>query len=155
MPGGRKKKDGSPTDPNSSAQSATMPSGHGSKLEKRMDQVLAALISCPTLREAAFACNISPCTITRWLQIPEFRARHEEVQQEILKAAVKDARGLFGIGLQTLREIAESGEDERARVSAATKLVDIGFKTIELDEIKAKVEELRRKVDGEPPVQPQ
>lgn len=50
--------------------------GHGEKRSRREDLALAALISEPTIGEAAKKVGISEVTIWRWMQDPEFQDKY-------------------------------------------------------------------------------
>jgi hypothetical protein len=50
--------------------------GHGSKLPRKGEQAISALLSFPTIEEAAAAVSIAPVTLRRWLKEDGFRTAY-------------------------------------------------------------------------------
>jgi len=59
----------------------THTAGHGSTSEQQRDQAIIALLSHSTVEEAARAVDISPNTLRRWLNQPEFDEPYREAKR--------------------------------------------------------------------------
>ena len=53
--------------------------GHGQKRERLEDRALAALLSEPTIAQAATTAGVSESTLLRWLAEPVFKSRCRSV----------------------------------------------------------------------------
>lgn len=58
--------------------------GHGAKFGRKIGAAVAALLTHRTTEEAARAVGVSPKTLLRWQQIPEFQAALRKAQQDAL-----------------------------------------------------------------------
>jgi len=50
--------------------------GHGTKLERKMDDAIAALLTQRNIEEAANLVGISPSTLLSWMKQPEFEVAY-------------------------------------------------------------------------------
>src|SRR5436305_13783091 len=61
-----------------------MKRGHGSKLGRKMEAAVAALLTQRTLEEAARLAGISVSTLLRWQKEPEFSAAYRESRRAVV-----------------------------------------------------------------------
>jgi hypothetical protein len=54
--------------------------GHGSKLDRKQEEAIAALLTHRNIEEAAGAAGIGARTLLRWLKIPEFQAAYRQAR---------------------------------------------------------------------------
>jgi len=50
--------------------------GHGAKFPRKMDEAIAALLTRPSIEEAARTVGIEPKTLRRWMREQEFKAKY-------------------------------------------------------------------------------
>ena len=55
--------------------------GHGARLNRKMESVIAALLTQRNQEEAERAVDISPATLLRWLKLPEFQKAYREARR--------------------------------------------------------------------------
>ncbi len=67
--------------------------GHGSKLGRKKEEAIAALVAQRSVEEAALVVNLSPQTLYRWMKIEAFEVAYSEARQ-----------ALFGQGLARLQK---------------------------------------------------
>jgi len=60
--------------------------GHGEKLSRKQEQAIAALLTCPTIEQAAKAAGVGETTLWRWLQDSD----KEIIISEELAAALEE-----------------------------------------------------------------
>lgn len=104
---------------------------------------IAALISCPTLAEAARSAGIAEKTLWRWLQVPEFQACYRSARQEVVSQAIALIQGCMGAAVNTLKTVA--GDDQAppsARVAAARAILDLGLRVVEIEDLAERIERL-------------
>jgi hypothetical protein len=54
--------------------------GHGAKFGRKKEEAIAALLSQPSIEQAARVAGIGPKTLLRWLKLPEFQAAYREAR---------------------------------------------------------------------------
>lgn len=119
------------------------------KLTRKQELAIAALLEQPELTLAARAVGVSPVTLWRWLQKPEFKEAYKAAKRQLVEGAINRIQTATGKALDTLLEIMGSGEKESARVSAAKTILDLAFHVVALEEIEKRLEALEQKLGGE------
>jgi|SRR5450755_4170038 transposase-like protein len=121
--------------------------GHGSKIGRKQEQAIAALLSNRSIEEAAHTAGIGGTTLLRWIQEPQFD-----------KAYRKARRAAFGQGTARLQQASNAAVssmlkimlDQQApastRLRAADMVLSHGAKAIEIEDVEARVAELERAV---------
>ena len=62
--------------------------GHGAKFGRKKEQAIVALLSHPTLEQAARAVGVNPNTLLRWQKEPEFEKAYREARWAAFSQAV-------------------------------------------------------------------
>ncbi len=111
---------------------------------------MGAVLSAPTLREAAHLAGVSEASAWRYLQSPAVRQELAERQDGILGHVARRLASEMGKALDVLSEVMQ---DEAAnpgpRVSAAKAVLESGLRLAELVSLSERVAELeRRQADG-------
>ena len=112
-------------------------------LTPKQEKALIALISHPTLKEAAHACGLSETTLWRYMKDQTFAQRVREArQQAMLHLGMRLQEG-SSEAATVLRNLMMSEETPAStRVTACRTIIDYAVRTAELEEIKSRVEEL-------------
>jgi transposase-like protein len=122
-----------------------MSAGHGAKLNRKKEQAIAALLSCPTIGEAARATGISESTLLRWLQQGEFQTHYRDARREAIGQAIANLQKASSEAVKTLQDVMQdTTAPAPARVSAAKIILDGAIKAVELEDLASRVEELER-----------
>jgi hypothetical protein len=98
--------------------------GHGQKLTRKQEALIAALLSEPTHAAAATKAGVSEATLYRWLRLPEFQARYRQTRRELVEGAVGRIQAATGQAVDTLLAVARDGKKDGDRVRAAVALLD-------------------------------
>lgn len=84
---------------------------HPGQLSLKQEQALDALLSYPTVRDAAKSVGVTDKTLWTWLALPSFKQAYEEkraaIAQEVRQGLVSLARSSL-IGLQSLMDDANT-----------------------------------------------
>ena|SRR5258708_38992408 len=56
--------------------------GHGAKFPRKMEESIAALLSRPSIDDAARVVGVEPKTLRRWMRVPEFNAAYLQARRE-------------------------------------------------------------------------
>jgi len=62
--------------------------GHGEKLSRKQDQAITALVTCPSITEAAVQCGLADVTIRRWLKQEGFQQAYRDARRQVVQQAV-------------------------------------------------------------------
>ena len=125
------------------AVSAKKTKGHGERRTRAEGQFLAALLSSPSIAEAARYAGISERSAARWMADPAFRERLRSAQDEIVGHSLSRLKVSINESLDTLRGIMNnSDEPAGARVTAARVMLDNAIKVIETTDIIRRIEAL-------------
>ena len=124
--------------------------GHGEKLTRNQEKAIAALISCPTIPEAAVSIGIGEATLFRWLKNPRFKASYRRARHQVVSLAIGHLQTKITKAIDTLLEVAGDKEaPSSARVAAARAIVDQSLRAVEIGEIEARIERLENRLKEE------
>jgi hypothetical protein len=124
-----------------------MTPGHGSKRSQQEDAAIIALLSEPTIAEAATKAGLGERTLMRWLAEPIFRSRYREARRQVVEHAVSQLQRAAGTAVETLTSIArDAAAPQAARVSAAKTILDQAFRGLETLDLVEEVAALKRQL---------
>jgi hypothetical protein len=122
-----------------------MVGGHGSKMNRKMEAAIAALLTHRTIEEAAKAANIGTQTLLRWMKLPEFDAEYRKVRRMAFRQAVSRLQQASGAAATTLTKVmVDPASPPAVKIRAAELVLTHGLKAIEVEDIEARVSELER-----------
>src|SRR5262245_58232026 len=102
--------------------------GHGQKLTRKQEALVAALLTEPTHAAAATRAGVSEATLHRWLRLPEFQAAYRRARRDLVEGAVGRIQAAAGQAVETLLAVARGGARDGDRVRAAVALLDHAFR---------------------------
>ncbi|MBA4065917.1 MAG: hypothetical protein C0501_19805 [Isosphaera sp.] len=112
------------------------------------DDLLAAeLAAGQTVRDAARTAGVSEHTAHRRNGDPAFKARVAELRVGMVAEASGRLAESMGRAANVLRDLLGSA-DEKVRLRAAERMIELGLKVVELTELQRRVEELERQAAG-------
>jgi hypothetical protein len=123
--------------------------GHGAKFGRKKEEAIAALLSQPSIDQAARVIGIAPKTLVRWLQMPEFKAAYHKARRDAFGQATARLQQASGAAVSTILKIMlDKDAPVASRLRAAESVVDHAAKAIEIEEIEARVSELERAAEA-------
>ncbi len=112
---------------------------------RKKEEAVAALLVQRNLEDAARAVGISAKTLLRWMKEPEFDAAYREARRAAFGQSVARLQQASGAAVSTLLKImVDSTAPASTRVRAADSVLDHSAKSIEIEDIEARVSELER-----------
>jgi hypothetical protein len=112
-------------------------------LPGKQELALQAVISHPTLREAALAAGISETTLWRYMQDEQFSRHLREARREAVGHAVTRLQRASSDAVTVLRDLMMKDDaPPAARITAARTVLDYSFRSVEIDELKARIDQL-------------
>jgi hypothetical protein len=119
--------------------------GHGAKFERKMEDAIAALLSRPSIEDAARIAEVGEKTLRRWMQEPQFRARYLQARREAVGQATARLQQATGAAAATiLKLMTDPNVPASVRLRAAEAAFGLAAKGIEFEDIDARVSELER-----------
>lgn len=119
--------------------------GHGARFRHKMEQAVAALLSCRNVEEAARAAGIGRNTLKRWMSQPEFDAAYRETRSALLSQAVARLEGAADAAAKTVLKIMLSpNEPAGARLRAAEIVLEQAAKASSIEDLHARIADLER-----------
>ncbi len=115
--------------------------GHGEKLSRKQEAAIAALLSAPTIKDAARGCDVSEVTLWRWLQLREFAAAYRAARRQVVERAVSELQAASGEAVETLKRNLHC-EQANVEIRAAQIILEQAVKGVELMDLQERIERL-------------
>jgi hypothetical protein len=113
------------------------------RLTPKQEKGILALLSTPTLKEAAGQSGVNEATLFRWLQNRDFHAAYMKARRESFGLAVARLQQASCDAVGVLQEIINDRQaPASARVNAAKAIIDYSSKALELEDLAERVAEL-------------
>jgi hypothetical protein len=120
------------------------------KLTAKQEQAIIALVSSTTMEDAAKVAGVSDVTLWRWLKTEAFKSAYMEARREVVTQAIARLQHSCGAAVETLRTIAEDASaPASSRVAAARAILDTSIKSVELEDLAARLEVLEQLAAGD------
>ncbi|HET6456541.1 MAG TPA: hypothetical protein VFI02_19220 [Armatimonadota bacterium] len=124
-------------------------SGHGEKLSRKQEQAIAALLSQPSIAEAAKSTGIAESTIRRWLKEGAFVEAYRIARRQVVAVALNSLGQACEAAVRTLREIMEDAKaPASSRVASAKAILETVHRACEQEDIVQRVAQLEAIING-------
>lgn len=119
--------------------------GHGSKFGRKQEDAIAALLTQRNVEEAARSINVSPKTLLRWQQVPEFKTAYREARRAAYGQSIARLQQASSAAVSTLLKVmVDANSPASCRVRAADSVLNHGTRAMEIEDIEVRVAELER-----------
>jgi hypothetical protein len=118
------------------------PPGHGAKTAAVREQAILALLSEPTIAQAAARCGIGEKTLRRWLAEDAFKAAYETARRATFQAAISRIPALTVRAVNTLDDLLGKTKPPAVRLGAARTVAEIGMHQYDAETILKKLDDL-------------
>lgn len=106
------------------------------KLDGRREGALSALLSEPSIRDAAKKAKLSEATLYRYLREPSFVERYKQARREAIGHLTTRLQAKADASAKVLSDIAEDeGKPASVRVAAAKAVIEYALKAFELGDL--------------------
>jgi hypothetical protein len=123
--------------------------GHGTQFSRKMESAVAALLTQKNQEEAARASGVSVATLLRWQKLPEFQAAYREARRAAFGQAVARLQQATGAAVSTLLKVmVDPNTPASTKVRAADSVLDHSAKSIEIEDIEARVAALEEAAES-------
>ena len=119
-------------------------------LSGRQATALSALLSEPSIRDAAKKARLSEETLYRYLREPAFSARYREARRALMENLQARLQAKAEASAKALSEIAEDeGKPASVRVSAAKAVIEYALKAFELGDLGERLKTLEQALEAQ------
>ena len=126
--------------------------GHGTKLPRKQEEAVAALLSQRNVDDAARVAGIGTRTLLRWMKLAEFQAAYREARRAAFGQSIARLQQASGAAVTTLLKVMlDQAAPASTRVRAADSVLGHAAKAIEIEDIEVRVSELERAAEGSKP----
>jgi transposase-like protein len=117
--------------------------GRSSAQGRKQEEAIAALLTQRNIEEAAREAGISVSTMLRWLKEPKFDKAYREARRAVFKQSVARMQQACGAAVTTLLKVmVDPTTPASTRIRAADSILDHSEKSIEIEDIEARVADL-------------
>ena len=103
------------------------PVGHGRKSDAIREHAVVALLSEPSIAQAAAKASVHEKTLRRWLTEDDaFQAAYAEARQTSYHAGISRVQALATEAVTTLEDLLQDTQPANVRLGAARTVLDIG-----------------------------
>jgi hypothetical protein len=113
----------------------------------KQQRAIGALLSEPSIRQAAVVARLGEKPIRRWLQIPEFSLAYQQARRQAFAEALSDLRAATHDAVDALRKAIKE-ETGAVRLKAATAILELSIRSAETFEIETRLERLERELNS-------
>ena len=122
--------------------------GHGSKIGRKQEAAINALLTQRNTEEAARVAGISKRTLIRWQKNPEFQAAHREARRAAISQGDARLQHGYGAAVSTMLKImVDPNSSALIRLRAADCVMDRGRRLIETEDLVDRVTALERNAE--------
>jgi hypothetical protein len=119
--------------------------GSSSKLTRKQEEAIVALLAQRSLEEAARIAGIGARTLYRWMEEPEFDAAYRKAKRTAFRQSVARLQQASSAAVSTLLKVmVDPATPPSTKVRAADSVLSHSAKAIEIEDIEARVSELER-----------
>lgn len=115
--------------------------------ERKDERIISALISSPTVRAAAAACEVSETQIYARLRNADFKARYDKARRDLLAQSTAYIQGIVSEAVQKMRDVMnDPNASQQVQLNAAEAITRNSLKLTEQNDILTQLEELKKAV---------
>jgi len=107
----------------------------------KQQKAIEALLSEPSIRQAAAVAGLGEKTIRRWLRQPEFSRAYQEARRQVFADALADLRVATHDAVEALRKVVRE-ETGALRVKAARTVLELSIRSAETLEFEIRLKRL-------------
>jgi transposase-like protein len=123
--------------------------GHGTKLGRKQETAIAALLSQRNVEEAARVAGVGARTLYRWMKEPDFDAAYREAKRAAFSQAIARLHQMSSAAVTTLgKAMLDPGTPAGTKVRAAHSILEHTAKAIELEDLEARLTALERSAEA-------
>jgi len=120
----------------------------GGKRQRQEETAISALLSEPTIADAAMKVGVDESTLRRWLAEPAFKAQYRAARRQIVESAIGRLQSVATKAVDALERNLTCGTPA-VEVGAAKSVLDQAIKAVELVDLAERVERLEEQREAD------
>jgi len=116
------------------------------KLSAKQQKAISALMSSATLAKAAESAGVGERTLYTWLEDAAFAEAYRAARREAVQIATAHLQQASGAAVATLCQLMVDGKPT-IKLSAAKTILEMAIKSVELEDVMARLDALERARD--------
>lgn len=118
-----------------------------SELTDKQRRAIAAILSEPTVRQAAESAKVSEASLYRWMADPEFSAALKDARSRALESTLSSLQGASGKAVETLHSVMDDPEaSASSKVMAARTILEMSLRARDLIEVEDRLRALEMRL---------
>jgi hypothetical protein len=114
-----------------------------SSLERKQEEVIAALLTQRNMEEAARTAGVAVRTLIRWMKIPEFQKAYREARRAAFSQSIaRLQQGTSAAATTLIKLLLDPNTPASVRARVADSIFNHAAKAIEIEDIEARVSAL-------------
>jgi transposase-like protein len=114
--------------------------GHGAKFGRKKEEAIVALLMQRNVDEAAKSVGITPSTLLRWMEVPEFATSYREARRRAFGQSIARLQQASTAAVSTLLKLmVDTSTPPSVRVRAADSVLDHAKQAIEIEDVEVRV----------------
>jgi hypothetical protein len=114
-----------------------------SSLERKQEEVIAALLTQRNMEEAARTAGVAVRTLIRWMKIPEFQKAYRDARRAAFQQSiVRLQQGTSAAATTLIKLLLDPGTPASVKARVADSIFNHAAKAIEIEDIEARVSAL-------------
>jgi hypothetical protein len=123
--------------------------GHGAKFGRKMEAAITALLTRPSIEDAARVAGVAEKTLRRWMRDPQFNAQYLRARREVASQAIaRLQQGMGAASITMLKLMTDPNVPAAVRLRAAECVFSCGIKGIEVEDIEARLANLEEATEA-------
>lgn len=120
-------------------------------LNQRQDKFLRALFETDTIEKACEVAGINKNTGFKYLKDETFLKEYRAIRQEIMRQVTSRLQRVSDDAVKVLEDVMHDKENSTSssRVQSAKTILDVAFRSIEMDDMQERIEAIERAVGVE------
>lgn len=114
--------------------------GHGSQFPRKREEAILALLTQRNIEEAARSIGLSPKTLYRWQQLPEFREALRQARRDaVAQSTARLQQATSAAATMLLKVMVDPATPPATKVRAAECVLSHAHKAIEIEDIEVRL----------------
>jgi hypothetical protein len=119
--------------------------GHGEKKSRDTEKAIIALLTEPTLKQAAKTIGINESTLWRWMQEDEFKKQYSSAKKMAVSQAISRMQQICGRAVEVLQEVMDDPvAPAPSRVTAAKTIIEMTLRAVEIEDLEERITQLEQ-----------
>ena len=121
-----------------------------SSLERKQEEVIAALLTQRNMEEAARTAGVAVRTLIRWMKIPEFQKAYRDARRAAFQQSIaRLQQGTSAAATTLIKLLLDQGTPASVKARVADSIFNHAAKAIEIEDIEARVSALEASAGGD------